>query len=113
MDKDIQLGNVVPSATLVDKEGYCVDSAGAVTSDGEWAYGIVYEGRAANEASVIAQRGQTSAKVDGSSVNIAKGDPLVANSVGKFRKATIGTDAVRGHALEAVTTDTDALVWLY
>ena len=114
MYKNLDLENVVPaSVSLADKEGYCVDTTGTLlASTGAYARGVVYEGRAANEASVIAVRGQISAKVDGSHVNVAAGDPLVGSSVGKLVKATISTHADRGHVLEAVTTDTDALVWL-
>lgn len=115
MKKNCEYDVVVPaSVTLVGKEGYCVGSAGnVIASTGAICHGVVFEGFAGGEASTVVVRGRTSAKVDGSSVNIAVDDALMADSVGKFVKATIGTNHVRGYALEAVTTDTTADVWLY
>ena len=115
MQKNNEYDVVVPaSVTLVDMEGYLVGSDGVkLSTTGEVAHGVVYEGFAALEASVVVTRGRTTAKVDGSANNIAVDDFLTGDSVGKFIKATIGTHHVRGYALEAVTTDTDADVWLF
>lgn len=113
LEKILELDNVVPASTLVNQEGYAVDMDGAKTTTlGQWARGVVYEGRGANEASVIVIHGIVSAKVDGSGSSIAKGDALCAGSAGKFYKATVGSHEIRAHAREAVSTDTDAQIEL-
>jgi len=114
MEKNVEKDTVVPSVTLVGQEYYAVDSDGAkTTSLGQWAKGVVYEGHAANEGSVIVVHGECTAKVYGLSDNISQDDALVAGSSGVFKKATVGTHDVRARALEDVTTDTTALIFLY
>lgn len=115
MDLNIRTANVVPSATaLTDQEKYVVDLDGVkTTSLGDFGYGVVRIGRPANEASQVVIGGETEAYVYGADSNLSKGDPIVAGSSGVFKKATIGSEVVRGHVMEAVTTDTTAQVFLY
>lgn len=108
MDKNLVLDVVVPaSVSLEDKEGYAVGSDGVLTTTaGEWAAGVVYEGRPALESSVIVSKGRTNARVNGVAGAIAVDDALMAGSDGIFIKATVGTHDVRAHAKAAASTRT-------
>ena len=113
MDKYLVLDTVVPAVTLVNQEYYAVDSEGAKTTTlGQWAKGVVSEGHVADEGSVIVIHGECTAKVFGADSNVSKDDALCAGSAGVFKKATVGTHDVRAYALEDVTTDTTALIFL-
>lgn len=108
MDKNLVLDVVVPtSVSLEDKEGYAVGSDGVLTTtEGEWAAGVVYEGRPASQSSVIVSKGRCNARVNGVYSAISVDDALMAGSDGIFIKATVGTHDVRAHAKEAATTCT-------
>lgn len=108
MDKNLKLDNVIPDTTsLEDKEGYAVGSNGVLTtSTGQWAFGVVFTGLPANEASVVVTGGRCNARVNGVASAIAADDALVAGSDGIFLKATVGTHDIRAHAKEAATTRT-------
>jgi hypothetical protein len=110
---NIVTGNVVPSATLEDQEGYAVTFAGAKTTAGILPYGVVRIGRPANEASQVVIHGECTAKVNGSGTSLAAMDPIAGGASGKFVKAVAGSTFARGVVLEAVTTDTTARVYLF
>jgi hypothetical protein len=112
MNKNVVKTSVVPTTTLIDQEKYAVGFDGVKTgATGDFVYGIVSQGRPANEASEIITRGETLAKVNGT-VNIAAEDPLTGGANGKLVKATIGTHLIRAIATEAVTSDTESQVIL-
>lgn len=114
-DVNIQTANVVPSSvSLEDEEKYVVKPNGVKTGSlGDFGYGVVRIGRPAGEPSQVIINGETEAYVYGADDNLSAYDPIVAGSSGVFKKATIGTHAIRGHVLEAVSTDTTAQVFLY
>jgi len=115
-EHNIQTAHVVPSSvSLEDKETYCVTSTGVLTAaTGAFVYGVVRIGRPANEASQVITYGETVARVNGSGVNLASGDPITGGADGKFVKcAWADSSYPRGHVLEAVTTDTTARVMLF
>jgi len=107
MEKNIVTDVVIPaSVSLVDKEGYAVDVAGVLlTAVGAGCFGIVRTGDVALRPAEVIVSGRCSALVNGAASNIAAGDALTGGSAGRLHKATIGTHAVRGIALEAATTD--------
>ena len=115
MDKNLVRDTIVPSSvTLLSQEGYMVDGDGVKTTTlGDWAKGKVHLGRPAGEGSEIVIHGETDCYCDGSSVNLAKDDPVVAGSDGCLYKATVGTHDVRGRMCEACTSKTLARVFLY
>ena len=107
MEKNIVTDIVIPtSVSLEDKEGYAVDVAGVLLAAvGAGCFGIVRSGDAALRPSEVIVSGRCSAQVNGAASTIAAGDALTGGSAGRLHKATIGTHAVRGLALEAATTD--------
>ena len=108
MDKNLKLDDVVPDTTsLEDKEGYAVGSDGVLTtSAGQWAFGVVFTGLPANQASVVVTGGRCNARVNGVAGAIAIDDALIAGSDGIFIKGTVGTHDIRAHAKEIATTRT-------
>jgi hypothetical protein len=114
-DVNIVTANVVPASTaLTDQEAYVVGTDGVKTASiGDFGFGVVRIGRPAGEPSQVVVHGITEAYVYGADSNLSAEDPIVAGSAGVFKKATVGSHVVRGHVLEAVTTDTKAQVFLY
>jgi hypothetical protein len=106
MNKNLKLDNVIPDTTsLADKEGYAVGSNGVLTtSAGQWAFGVVFTGLPADQASVVVTGGRCSAMCNGVAGAIAVDDALIAGSDGIFIKGTVGTHDIRAHAKEAVTS---------
>lgn len=117
--RDIKRTNVVaPNDTLVDKEKYAVKITGDLTdTEGEFVYGIVSAGRAADRASEVIIYGTCEAMVDGSTAEggpISAGDGLKAFTGGKLKKATEGTDAFHIVAQESISAaSTAASVFIY
>ncbi len=112
-EMNIVTGNVVPSSTLEDQENYAVAFDGSKVTAGELPYGVVRIGRPANEASQVVVHGECDAKVNGSGANLSAMDPITGGADGKFVKAVAGSTFARGVTLEAVTTDTEARVYLF
>lgn len=110
---NIETANVVPSASLDGEEGYAVTFAGAKVSAGEVPYGIVRIGMPANEASQVVVHGECDAKVNGSGTSLSAMDPITGGADGKMVKAVAGSTFPRGIVLEAVSTDTDARIYLF
>jgi len=115
--RNVRKTNVVnESATLVDQEGYAVGTDGVKTAaTGDFVYGIVSGGRAANKASEVIYQGEVDAycstAVGGA---ISAEDPLTGGANGMLIKATIGTHETHITAKEAVTAaSTKATVFIH
>lgn len=98
--------SLVGSVDLTGKEGYAVTPFGALTTTGDFVYGIVNSGAASGKASEIIVSGITEAYVNGGTTNISAGNFLAPSAAdGILVKTTTAANGVRVLALEGATTD--------